>query len=123
MNTMNTENMTDEEFFEVYRKFLWDWDINTRFIGWMKDMCQEPNYLQIIELGPRVVPILLLDLSWSRRFWYEALEKITGENPVPVNYRGNLPHMTEEWLNWGVENGNFKYIDYLDWCNRNNSLL
>lgn len=93
--------LTDAEFFEKYRRLLWDWDLATRNVGWMKDMCADPNYLKIIELGPRVIPILLDDLKWSKRFWYKALEELTGCNPVPKEHEGNLEYMRQDWLEFG----------------------
>jgi hypothetical protein len=64
-----------------------------------------PAYQQIIGMGQPVVPLLLRDLETNRRHWFEALQAITGANPVPDADRGRIPRMVEAWLHWGRENG------------------
>ena len=64
-----------------------------------------PLYQEIIAMGPEVVPLLLRDLEANGRFWFAALAKLTGANPVPESAWGNFEEKRAAWLKWGKENG------------------
>lgn len=66
---------------------------------------RHPAYLEIIGMGPAVVPLLLRDLEATGRHWFEALNVITGSNAIGEADAGNIARMTEAWLRWGRENG------------------
>jgi hypothetical protein len=67
-------------------------------------MIEQPAYRQIIGLGPAVLPLLLRDLRETGRFWFPALNAITGENPVPDDAAGDVDKMTEAWMGWARAN-------------------
>jgi len=76
----------------------------------IQNIVSDPNYLQIIGMGPDVVPLILLQLRNELKYsepdhWFVALRSITGENPVPAASRGNLVEMAKSWIEWGVERG------------------
>jgi hypothetical protein len=64
---------------------------------------RHPAYRQIIGLGPAVLPLLLRDLAESHRFWFPALNAITGENPIPDDAAGDVSRMANAWIIWGRE--------------------
>jgi hypothetical protein len=64
-------------------------------------MVAHPAYQAIIDLGQPVVPLLLQELAKEPVHWFEALQAITGEDPVPRSDWGNIPAMTSAWLAWG----------------------
>lgn len=67
---------------------------------------QHPAYQKIIEMGPVVVPILLLDMERvPHSDWFYALGEITRESPVPEASRGDLQAAVTAWLDWGRERG------------------
>ena len=66
-------------------------------------LMEHPAYRQIVGLGPSVLPLLLRDLAENRRFWFPALNAITGENPVPDDAAGEIGRMIEAWIEWGRE--------------------
>ncbi len=68
-------------------------------------MVLHPAYQRIIALGPRVVPLILGELDRELDHWFWALRMLTGEDPVPVQYKGNMPAMREAWLAWGRSKG------------------
>jgi type I restriction enzyme M protein len=68
-------------------------------------MAQHPAYQQIIELGEKVVPLLLKELEREPDHWFLALNKITGEDPVPSAGRGHLKSMADAWVSWGKKKG------------------
>jgi hypothetical protein len=68
-------------------------------------MVSHPAYQAIIALGPAVVPFVLHDLEREPAHWFEALQAITGADPVTPAQWGNIPAMSAAWLRWGREQG------------------
>lgn len=68
-------------------------------------MASHPAYVKIIDMGPRAIPLLLLELRDRPDHWFAALHAVTGENPVPEESRGRLPQMAAAWIAWGERNG------------------
>lgn len=58
------------------------------------------NYLRIIALGRRAVPLILRDLDERGGQWHLALQAITGEWPVPEDARGDIERMNRYWMDW-----------------------
>ena len=63
------------------------------------------NYLRIISLGWKVVPLILRELQREPAPWFLALRAITGEENVGREHPGNFRGMAEAWLAWGRERG------------------
>ena len=68
-------------------------------------MVAHPAYQAIIALGPPVVPLLLQNLEREPTHWFEALQAITGEDPVPSSDWGRIHAMADAWLAWGRSRG------------------
>jgi len=64
-----------------------------------------PAYQQIIGLGPPALPLILAELDRELDHWFWALKAISGEDPVPIESRGNMREMANAWLKWGREKG------------------
>lgn len=67
-------------------------------------------YLAIIGMGEQAIPLILGDLRDRGGYWYPALRAINEadnrDSPdIPPDARGSVPHMTQLWLTWGVDNG------------------
>lgn len=75
------------------------------------DMARDPNYLKIIWMGPRAVPLILRQLRdelavGKPDHWFTALWFLTGgENPIPKESRGKMSDMARAWLEWGERRG------------------
>ena len=67
-----------------------------------------PTHQQIVELGPRAVRPILLELQRDLDLWFTVLQAITNENPVAPGDAGDLEAMRAAWLKWGKEEG---YLD------------
>lgn len=63
------------------------------------------NYLRIIALGRKAVPLILRELQKEPAPWFLALRVITGEDTVGRNDAGNFSKMADAWLIWGRERG------------------
>jgi hypothetical protein len=68
-------------------------------------LAEHPAYLQIIDLGPEVVPLLLRELDQRPDHWFRALHALTGADPVDPECRGKPQEMAAAWLRWGREQG------------------
>ena len=77
------------------------WKTATAVCSSTTSMVSHPAYRSIIALGAAVVPLLLHDLEREPVHWFEALQAITGEDPVPREHWGNIAAMRAAWLAWG----------------------
>lgn len=81
------------------------WKAGTALLSSTTDMIAHPAYQAVIALGSPVVPLLLRDLEREPAHWFEALQAITGEDPVPPEQWGKIPAMAAAWLAWGRARG------------------
>jgi hypothetical protein len=82
-----------------------EWKTGTALLSSSTAMRTHPAYQAIIALGPPVVPLLLRDLEREPVHWFEALQAITGHDPVPREHWGNIAAMAADWLTWSREQG------------------
>jgi superfamily II DNA or RNA helicase len=68
-------------------------------------MSNHPAYQEIISMGTQVVPLLLQELKENPLYWLQALNAITGANPIKPEQRGRVKKMAEAWLEWGKNQG------------------
>lgn len=59
------------------------------------------GYIEVIGLGPRVVPLLLRDMMERRRPWIFALQAITRHNAARNVEPGDIRSAINAWLAWG----------------------
>jgi hypothetical protein len=85
----------------AFEELAQTWTAETAHISSPVKLMEHPAYRQIVGFGPAVLPLLLRDLAENRRFWFPALNAITGENPVPDEAAGDVGRMTDAWLEWG----------------------
>lgn len=90
---------------EAFEALAQQWKAETALLSSTSAMVRHPAYRAVIALGPPVVPLLLRDLERERAQWFEALQAITGEDPVTPDQWGTIPAMTEAWLRWGRDRG------------------
>lgn len=92
---------TDEGLRVIFEELVASWSSATAHLSSPSKLIEHPAYRQIIGLGASVLPFLLRDLAESGRFWFPALNAITGENPVPDDAAGEIERMVEAWVGWG----------------------
>lgn len=88
-----------------FRELAARWKAETALESSSLAMTAHPAYREIVSLGQRVVPFLLLDLQREPAHWFEALASITGEDPVPRSDWGKPTAMAKAWLAWGRNRG------------------
>ena len=81
------------------------WRRETSGYSLLNRIVDHPAYQEIIEMGEVALPLIFSDLQQEPDYWFTALRKITGANPVPETDRGQLSAMRDHWLRWGRENG------------------
>src|SRR5687767_6066236 len=83
------------------------WREETGMLSSVSKILQHPAYLQIVVRGrserETVLPLILRDLRDRKGLWFQALETISGESPVPDDIRSNPKRVREVWLQWGRE--------------------
>lgn len=82
-----------------------EWKRDTLLLSSTSAISGHPAYQAIIAMGPGVVPLLLRDLERESSHWFEALQAITGEDPVPNKDYGRIAAMRDAWLGWGRSRG------------------
>ena len=95
----------DEGLRVAFEELALSWSAGTAHLSSPAKMVEHAAYRQIIGLGPAVLPVLLRDLAETGRFWFPALNAITGENPIPPDAAGDVERMTDAWIGWGRANG------------------
>lgn len=99
-------NSTDQAAVaDQFAKLAEQWKAGTAFLSSATAMVSHPAYRAVIALGAPVVPLLLRDLEREPAHWFEALQAITGADPVPREHWGNITAMRADWLAWGRQRG------------------
>lgn len=82
---------------------------DTSFYSNLTYFNEHPAVQEIIAMGTAVVPIILHSMKLDEDWWFQTLEKITGEEiPYDPSHAGRLDLLTQDALDWGREKG---YID------------
>ena len=90
---------------EKFQKLAEQWEEETFFLSRSDRAIAHPVHQEIINLGQPAVPLILERMRSQGGHWFEALEQITGEDPVsPADY-GNIAAMQNSWLQWGEDRG------------------
>ncbi len=93
---------TDAERFDELAD---QWEEETFFLSRSDRAIAHPVHQEIVNLGRPVVPLILERMRSQGGHWFEALQQITGEDPVsPADY-GNIAAMQNSWLQWGEDHG------------------
>ena len=88
-----------------FQELAHQWKADTLLLSSSMAISSNPAYKAIIALGRPVVPLILRDLEAEPAHWFEAVQAITGEDPVPRLDWGNIPAMRAAWLAWGQNHG------------------
>lgn len=96
---------TPTHVIEQFEKLAADWKAATSIVSSTGAMTSHPSYQAIIALGPPVLPLLLRDMAREGTHWFEALQAISGEDPVRREDWGKISTMKSSWLQWGHARG------------------
>jgi len=90
---------------ERFRRLAAVWVAETAHVSSSSDLVAHPAFMEIVGMGPAVIPLLLRELEKGTGHWHRALRRITGVDPVSPSDRGNIGQAREAWLHWGKEQG------------------
>lgn len=91
-----------------FRALVKQWKKDTETDSSIMRMIRHPAYQEIIGMGEPVVPLLLAELEHEPDFWFAALQKITGIDPVPRESAGKIEEMAQAWIDWGRNKGSLQ---------------
>ncbi|MFN0147479.1 MAG: guanylate kinase [Dehalococcoidia bacterium] len=91
---------TSRRFEQLARK----WARDTRFMSDIDAIVRHPAYLEVMRLGPQVVPLILHRLEQEPDHWFHALRELTGHEPQHVA-AGDMDSLVAAWLAWGRSRG------------------
>ena len=90
---------------ERFQQLANRWEKDTFFSSRSDRAIAHPAHQEIINLGTPAVPLILERMSSQGGHWFEALQQITGEDPVSPADFGNIAAMQNSWLQWGQDHG------------------
>jgi len=99
------EALPPESAAQKFQRLAALWRAETAYVSSTSDLVGHPAFLEIVGMGPAVVPLLLRELQNRTDHWHRALRRITGADPVAPADRGNIDRAAEAWLRWGKEQG------------------
>lgn len=99
------ELVSQEDTLQKFYDLLVTWKIETQYLSSMQEIVSNPSYLRIIALGYDALPFIFSEMKREPAWWFTSLRAITGANPILPEHTGNLKAMTQDWLDWGEQNG------------------
>lgn len=92
------------DFSEEFNQLKQEWETATAILSDINEISMHSAYQRIIGMGSIAVPLIICEMSKKPNHWFWALKAITGEDPVPVEKRGNIKEMNDIWLDWWEKN-------------------
>lgn len=92
----------------LFRTYVEQWKCDTQHWSSVTKMLAHRSYLNIVALSRIAKPnqlarLLLEELQNDPDHWFDALEVITGQNPVQPDM--DFDQAVEAWVQWGKDNG------------------
>ena len=76
------------------------------YSGMMPEVENHFAFVDIMAMGEDAIPLILARIKTKPSFWwFHALIKLTGENPVLPHHAGVVNEMKNSWLQWGIKRG------------------
>ncbi len=104
-NILNKNAEISPEIIDKFYALASDWEKEVAGLSSTAQMSQHPAYQEIINMGTKIVPLLLSELKKNPLYWLSALSAITGENPIKPEQRGRVKQMASAWIEWGKNQG------------------
>jgi hypothetical protein len=95
-----SSNTTDQTTVAHFAELAGRWRADAELLA-SAELADHPAYREIIAMGEPAIWLILAELETRPDHWFEALQALTGEDPVPPEARGDVQAMTAAWLEWG----------------------
>lgn len=90
----------------TFNELASQWKRETRGMSTTLHMTMNDAYLDIMAMGPEVIPFILRELLRRPDHWFVALRHLARpENPVPKEHLGDVLEMAKDWIEWGRNKG------------------
>lgn len=101
VTTIFDRNYLNKKLFSEYIK---SWHKERGVTSSISEITNCPSYRRIIGMGPDVaIPMILRQLKREGSkpdHWFDALETLTGVNPILEERYGNMVEMAKSWFEW-----------------------
>ena len=92
------------DYVDQFNQLVSQWRLEILFSSSVQDKIQNALFKQIVDMGEKIIPLIVAELKYRPDFLFLALQLITKENPVPPNVKGNVGLMIDAWLDWANQN-------------------
>jgi hypothetical protein len=92
------------DYVTEFNQLLNRWKSETAILSTTREMMELESFHRMVNMGDRIVPLIVEELKTQPGFIFLALHLITGENPVPPQARGRVPEIINAWLSWASRN-------------------
>ncbi len=82
-----------------------NWRLETGANSSVSRKLNHPAYAKMVALGPKAIPLILIELRDRPGLWFDALGRLSQATPVPPEHRHDPKLAREAWLRWGKEQG------------------
>lgn len=103
MRLLGSLHMINKEVAKKYSKLKREWEEAQGVMSFQA--IQLPEFKQMVELGPEIIPLIIADIFEEQSWIVLALGLITQERPSQKVIPGNLPSYTAAWILWADEKG------------------
>ena len=99
-NSLFVKQKKQNEEYKIFLELKDRWKKETFLESNMDNIFSNSNYIKIIKFGSDALPWIIRDLKKNGGFWFSALKKITGVNPIKTESVGKYESMNQDWLKW-----------------------
>jgi len=103
LTRMNDDVSNAMEVAEALHEYIKNWHSETMFLSSSKRY-ENRWYKEIVMLGVEAVPDMISAMLSHDTDLFEALIRITGENPIKDEHRGIMREMKNDFISWWEEN-------------------
>jgi hypothetical protein len=91
---------------DVFEFIASELDIELRYVSSSRDMVRNENFRRLLDQGPDAVHFIISRLKSGdiRPYWFPALKRLTGADPIDAAQRGYLDQMAQSWVSWANQN-------------------
>jgi hypothetical protein len=99
-NSIASENLYKDQLLARFLDLKAQWKRDTCFSSNPDSIVQNQKYIQIINLGKDIIPIIFEDWEVTDNLWFVALMYLTNNNPVAPEHIGYIREMKNDWREW-----------------------
>lgn len=91
---------SEKDYIDVFNALLKRWKTETFLYSSVTEITNHPAFIGIIELGDKVIPLIIGEIEKAPSLIMEALPILTGEDPISESDYGDIPAMAASWIEW-----------------------